>query len=32
MKKAKRKRTAIGGGVVKTSRGWRFLELWNVSP
>lgn len=22
----------IGGVIVKTSRGWRFLEVWNVSP
>ena len=22
----------IGGVVVKTSRGWRLLEVWNVSP
>ena len=22
----------IFGAVVKTSRGWRFLEVWNVSP
>ncbi|MFO7907806.1 MAG: hypothetical protein ACQESR_15185 [Planctomycetota bacterium] len=22
----------IGGVVVRTSRGWRFLEVWNVSP
>jgi hypothetical protein len=22
----------IGGVVVKTSRGWRFLEVWNVTP
>lgn len=22
----------IGGVVVKTRRGWRFLEVWNVSP
>jgi hypothetical protein len=22
----------ISGVVVKTSRGWRFLEVWNVSP
>lgn len=22
----------IGGVVVKTSRGWRFLEIWKVSP
>jgi hypothetical protein len=22
----------ISGSVVKTSRGWRFLEVWNVSP
>lgn len=22
----------IGGIVVKTSRGWRFLEVWHVSP
>ena len=22
----------ISGVVVKTSRGWRFLEIWNVSP
>jgi len=22
----------IGGVVVKTNRGWRFLEVWNVSP
>jgi hypothetical protein len=22
----------IGGVVVKTKRGWRLLEVWNVSP
>ena len=22
----------IGGVVVKTSKGWRLLEVWNVSP
>ena len=22
----------IGGVVVETGRGWRFLEIWNVSP
>ncbi len=22
----------IGGIVVKTSRGWRLLEVWSVSP
>ena len=22
----------IGGVVVKTSRGWRFLEVWSVTP
>ncbi len=27
-----RKSWDIFGAVVKTSRGWRFLEVWNVSP
>jgi hypothetical protein len=22
----------IGGVVAKTSHGWRFVEVWNVSP
>jgi hypothetical protein len=22
----------IGGVVVKTSRGWRLVEAWNLSP
>ena len=27
-----RKSWDIFGAVVKTSRGWRFLEVWSVSP